>query len=93
MQHWRPYRGGCSPHDIYVVSKPERVGDGSKFGAFRWATRLREEHLERTCEKNCILLRRIQIVPDVQSAWFFVLPSCVDESQLFVACGQAGVGL
>ena len=31
------------------------------------------EHLERTREKHRILLRRIPIVPDVQSAWLLLL--------------------
>ena len=54
--------------------KSQPQNKGSKSWAHRWAMKIFvREHLERTREKHRILLRRIPIVPDVQSTWLLLL--------------------
>ena len=56
----------------------ERKSQPQNKGSKSWGTPLGHEdfvreHLEHTREKHRVLLRRIPIVPDVQSAWLLLL--------------------
>ena len=48
--------------------------------------------LAKTLEKHQVLLDAIPIVPDVQSAWFFLFHCASCTSEIIIANCQTGVG-